>query len=393
MKRTKCLNWTLGFLIGVPISAVGSADLIAQTSPSRPMVIGNLEFVASLTGDQPAGIAISDSGRLFVTFPRHDGVVAFTVGEIKEGRPVAYPTPELNRVAVDRPAESLFSVQTVQVDASNHLWMLDTGTLQFGKPPVKGAPKLVEVDLASNRPVRTILLPTEALVPTSALKDFRFDFHRGQGGTAFITDSAPGSEALIVLDLASGHAMRRLTGSAAISARGGQTPIVGFEPLVLMKGGKLKAWLVGINGLELSADCKTLYFSAFTGRRLYSIGTGDLSDPAVGNDQVVGEIADIGDIGVAGHFSLDVDGGFYFMDMEQNAVYRRTSDGRVHAVVVDPRLIWPDTIALGSDKYLYVTTSQNDLRPEFHDGKDLRQRPYGLYRVFVGSKPVQARER
>ena len=72
---------------------------------------------------------------------------------------------------------------------------------------------------------------------------------------------------------------------------------------------------------------------------------------------------------------------------------KEVQDGRVEVVVVDPRLIWPYTIAIGTDKYLYITTSQNDLRAEFHNGKDLRLKPYGVYRIFIGSGPVHAMER
>ena len=378
-------------------SLCGSLSATAQLPPSRTMVVGDLELVAPLAGDQPAGVAISGSGRLFVTYPRHDGDVAFTVGEIKSGHAVAYPTAELNHATVDRAKDTLFSVQTLQVDASEHLWLLDTGTLQFGKPPVQGAPKLVEVDLASNQVIRTVQLPQEVLVPNSALKDFRFDFDHGPGGVVFITDSAPGAEAMIVLDLQSEHGMRRLIGSPTVSAKGGVTPIVGFQPLldwpIAPKAqGAPKPWLVGLNALELSADKKTVYFSAFTGRRLYAVDAGSLADPAFDNGKLIGTIKELGPIGMAGHFSLDTNGRLYFMDMEQNAIYRRTPDGRVTALVVDPRLIWPDTMAIGNDEYLYVTTSQQDLRAEFHDGDELRKQPYGLYRVYIGSMPVRAVE-
>jgi len=397
MRSPNCCIWTRLFLVALT-ACVTDRSATAQLPPARATVVGDLELVASLAGDQPAGVAISNSGRLFVSYPRHDGNVAFTVGEIKGGHAVAYPSVELNHATVETAAGTLFSVQTLEVDASEHLWMLDTGTLQFGEPPVKGAAKLIEVDLSSNRVLRTVLLPPEALVPNSALKDFRFDFHRGQGGIVFITDSAPGFEALIVLDLVSGKAMRRLTGSERVSAHGGRTPLVGFEPLLVwpskaVKQGAPQPWLVGLNAVELSADSKTLYFSAFTGRRLYSVSAGDLSDPVVPNDKVISEVADLGAIGMAGHFTLDTDGRLYYMDMEQNGIFRRTSDARIQTVVVDPRLIWPDTMVIGTDEYLYVTTSQHDRRPEFHDGEELRQQPYGLFRVYVGSLPIRAIER
>jgi hypothetical protein len=42
-----------------------------QTPPAREPV-GKLELVAAIMGDQPAGIAVSGQGRIFVAFPRHD---------------------------------------------------------------------------------------------------------------------------------------------------------------------------------------------------------------------------------------------------------------------------------------------------------------------------------
>ena len=395
MKRTIYRAW-LSLLLGVVICTGAGVEAFSQTPPSRPATVGNLELVASLMGDQPAGLAITDSGRLLVTFPRHDGAVAFTVGEVKQGQIVAYPNAELNKATKERPADTLFSVQSLRLDVPHRLWMLDTGTLQFGEPPVKGAAKLIAVDLNSDGIIRTVVLPSEALVPKSALKDFRIDFHRGQSGTVFITDSAPGSEALIVLDLQSGHAMRRLAGIPAVSAQPGRTPIVGLEPLLEWPGkssgqARPKPWLVGLNALELSADGKTLYFSAFTGGRLYSVDADDLSNPAVDDGKLASEVTEVGDVGMGGHFALDASGGLFFLNIEQNAIFRRAADGRTEAVVVDPRLMWPDTLAIGTDRYLYVTTSQHDRRPEFHGGKELRQRPYGLYRVFVSSGPATAR--
>jgi sugar lactone lactonase YvrE len=383
----------LWLFVGIAACA-GSESAMAQEPPSRPTQIGDLELVTGLMGDQPAGIAVSKSGRLFVTFPRHDGPVAFTVGEIRGKGMFAYPNVNLNHASTENAANTLFSVQTLQVDASDHLWMLDTGTPQFGEPPVKGALKLVEVDLGSNKVVRIIPIPSEALVPTSALKDFRVDFHRGAAGAIYITDSAPGREALIFLDISSGRAMRRLTGISEVSDRG-RTPIVGYEPLLewstlSIKNGSPKPWLVGLNAIELSADSNTVYFSAFTGLRLYSVSAADLSNPSV-NDQSLHVVFE-GDIGMGGHFVLDANHRLYFLDIERDAIYRRTPDGRVQLVVTNPHLIWPDTMAIGADEYLYVTTSQHDRRAEFHDGEDLRQLPYGLYRVFIGSQPVRAAE-
>jgi sugar lactone lactonase YvrE len=324
-----------------------------------------------------------------VAFPRHDGDVAYAVGEIKDGQIRPFPNLQVNR-AGSRALDALFSVQSLLVDTSDRLWMLDTGVTKVGEAPVPGGPKLAVVDLRTDHVVRTMPIPGDGLVLQSALKDFRIDFRRGREGTAFITDSAPGAEALIILDLATGKAVRRLDGAVQVRSTSDIVPIVGSQPLLVWPGqGAPRPFAVGLNGLELSADGETLYFNSFTGRHLYAISTDALRDPAISNEELARRIKLVGSIGVAGHLSIDSDGRLYVMDMEQNAVFRRAPDGRVETIVADPRLMWPDTLAIGPDEYLYVTSSQHDRRPQFHDGEDLRERPFAVYRVFVGAGPVR----
>ena len=90
MRYPNCCFGRRLFLIALTVCITGSPSATAQLPPARSTVVGDLQLVASLAGDQPAGVAISNSGRLFVSYPRHDGDVAFTVGEIKNGHAVAY---------------------------------------------------------------------------------------------------------------------------------------------------------------------------------------------------------------------------------------------------------------------------------------------------------------
>jgi sugar lactone lactonase YvrE len=76
---------------------------------------------------------------------------------------------------------------------------------------VRGAPKLVRIDLEHDEVVRTILFEPDVALPTTYLNDVRFDLRRGAAGTAFITDSADGgSNGIIVADLDTGESWRRL---------------------------------------------------------------------------------------------------------------------------------------------------------------------------------------
>lgn len=55
------------------------------------------------------------------------------------------------------------------------------------------------------------------------------------------------------------------------------------------------------------------------------------------------------------------------------------------------RLLWPDTLSLATDGYLYFTVNQLHRGPRFHQGEDLRERPFGLFRVRVDASPVLLR--
>jgi sugar lactone lactonase YvrE len=68
---------------------------------------------------------------------------------------------------------------------------------------------------------------------------------------------------------------------------------------------------------------------------------------------------------------------------------RRGVQGLLQTLVKDPRLVWPDTLSLGHDGYLYISTNQLDRQDRFQDGKDLRQKPYVLFRMKVDGKPVE----
>ena len=46
-------------------------------------------------------------------------------------------------------------------------------------------------------------------------------------------------------------------------------------------------------------------------------------------------------------------------------------------------------MSLANDGYLYVTSNQLHRQPTMHSGKNLRQRPYQLFRFKVDAKPVR----
>lgn len=371
------------------------APLRAQDLPADEP-LGELEPVAYFNGAMPTGVTVSQQGRIFVNFPRWGDEVPFTVSEILDGEAVAYPNEAINQSdAVDQ-ASALVSVQSVVVDPADRLWILDTGSPMF-KPTEYGGPKLVCVDLTTNQVVKKILFSQDVALPTTYLNDVRFDLRRGSEGMAFITDSAQrGPNGIIVVDLASGESWRRLHDHPSTKAEELQTflPIVEGRPfLEHQPDGSVKQGAgMGSDGIAISLDGVRLYYCPLGSRKLYSVDTDTLTNRSLGDREVTATVTDEGDRGGASDgLESDAAGNIYSTNYEHNAILRRHLDREWETVTHDPRLLWPDTLSLAADGYLYVTANQLHRQARYHKGHDLRRKPYTLFRIHVDAKPVLLR--
>ncbi len=108
--------------------------------------VGKIEQVFAFHDAMPTGVSVTETGRIFVNFPRWGDKVPFTVGELRDGKVVPYPDSALNQADPQHPDKGFISVQSVVADGLGHLWILDTAAPEFSKP-VAGGAKLVAVDL------------------------------------------------------------------------------------------------------------------------------------------------------------------------------------------------------------------------------------------------------
>jgi len=72
-----------------------------------------------------------------------------------------------------------------------------------------------------------------------------------------------------------------------------------------------------------------------------------------------------------------------------DAIRRRSAQGEIETLVHGPRVLWPDTLSLAADGYLYLTANQVERQGVFHNGRDLRQKPYVLFRVKTDGRRIQ----
>lgn len=357
--------------------------------------LGDLEPVAFFDGAMLTGVTVSHGGRIFVNFPKWGDDVRFTVAEVKDGEVVAYPDQATNETRSDDPAAALVSVQSVVVDPADRLWILDTGSPMFQLTEY-GGPKLLCVDLETDEVVKKILFPQDVALPTTYLNDVRFDLRRGDEGMAFITDSSDkGPNGIIVVDLASEESWRCLHDHPTTKAE--QPPdflsVVEGRPLMERNpDGSTNPITMGADGIAIGADGERLYYCKLMGRHLYSVSTDALCDRSLGDGDVARTVVDEGDKGGAGDgMETDAAGNIYTTNFEHNAVLRRSPDGKWETVAHDSRLLWPDTMSVAADGYLYVTANQLHRQAQYQGGEDGRQKPYALFRVRIGEGSVTLR--
>lgn len=365
--------------------------------PAQPAVdetLGGLEIVHTFTGAMPTGVTVSHTGRLFVCYPKWGDEVGFTVGELRDGREVAFPGPEANDNRSDTDSERFVSVQSVVVDPADRLWVLDTGSPMF-QPTGHGGPKLVRVDLDRDEVVQTILFPTEVALPTTYLNDVRFDLRRGEAGAAFITDSSDsGPNGIIIVDLATGESWRRLhehPSTKAVIPPDLRMVVEGQDFVERAEDGTTSPIRMGADGIAITADGERLFYCPLAGRRWYSVSVDALLDRSLDDDAVAATVRDEGDKGcVSDGLETDDAGRLYVTDGEHDAIHRRLPDGRWETVVHDGRLLWPDTMSV-TDGFLYVTANQLYRQDKYRGGTDQRRKPYVLFRTPIDAGRVRLR--
>ncbi|MFI5614894.1 L-dopachrome tautomerase-related protein [Amycolatopsis sp. NPDC051903] len=350
-----------------------------DTTPLGGWVADSYDVVAEFDDLMPTGLTVTDEGRVFVSFPRWGDEVPYTVAEVVDGKALPYPSRELNERSTERTPDRLVSVQSVITDPAGHVWLLDTGSPSF-QPWLENGPKVVEVDPATDQVVRTIHLDGAAVTPTTYLNDIRFDFSRGPGGFAYVTDSQP-EGALIVIDLGSGESWSKLRGHHSTRATDGFRAVV--------QGIVRENYAVGADGIAISADGTRLYYCPLSSRRLYSVATATLIDRSLSDEEVAKSIVDHGDKGASDGLESDTDGNLYATAYEHSAVLKLAADGSWSTLLHGPSVLWPDTLALAADGYLYVSVNQLPRTPLFNAGVDDRVPPYRIVRVPVDARPIR----
>lgn len=363
--------------------AAGAAALAGCARTAAPLGTGlvgdagagasGLEQVAGFDA-QVTGVAVSRDGRIFVSFPRWETDAPVSVAEVLPGgRLRPYPDEAWNawRNLTPLSVEDHFvCAQSVTVDPQGFLWVVDPAAPgnAFIKP---GGPKLVKIDLSTDRVVQVIRFDERAAPQGSYMNDVRVS---PDGRHAYLTDSGQRG-ALVVVDVASGRSRRVLDGDPRAQPEPGVVPMADGHEL-RRPDGRIPAFAA--DGIALDARGEWLYWQALVGRTLYRVPTAALLRPGA---DVGARVERVATTHVADGLWMDAQGTLFITDPAANAVRMRAPDGTVRVAAQDARLRWPDSLAEGADGSIYVTASHIQDMAQFHEAGSAQRGQWGLFRI------------
>jgi sugar lactone lactonase YvrE len=310
-----------------------------------------------------AGIHFDAAGRAFVSTPRlvaADAPATLSILDTRAttgpARLTAFPSREANAVT-GAPATHLRNVLGFYIDRRNGwLWALDQGFVAGEAEAPAGGQKIVVFDVRTGKTIRTIALDAVADRKGSFLNDIAVDEVRK---VAYVSDSglrsAPDNRAaIIVVDYASGRARRVLDRHPAVLPQPGAKVVSHGEEV--WPG---KPLVLGVNGIALSPDGNTLYWTVTTGTHAYAIPTAVLRDAHARPDVLAAAVRDLGDVGGnTDGIVTDKAGNLWITDVTHNGLVRydpRTGALALHAA--SDGVQWPDTPAIGPDGDVVFTAS------------------------------------
>jgi sugar lactone lactonase YvrE len=357
--------------LAVAFLTLAGAPALAQVrdtpapSPPAPNLTppAKLQLVAHFPDQQITGVAVADDGRVFVNLPRWTVDVPISVGVLKDGAIAPYPDAAWNgwrNSTHVSPADHFVCVQSVVADGLGSLWVLDPAAPAMSGP-VKGGPKLVRIDLKTNKVVKTIRFDGSLAPAGSYLNDIRFS---PDGKIGYISDSGV-QGAILVVDLTTGIGRRVLAGDKSTQADPSVTVTIGGHALQRPDGRRLQ---IGVDGIAVSGDGGYLYYQALVGKALYRVPTASLLDAHLTPAQLSAKVERVQASHPADGLWIDSQNRLYVTNPETDSIESAMPGKALTTLARDKRLLWPDSFAQGPGGTLYISASHIQDSPWFKPG-------------------------
>ncbi|WP_265516826.1 L-dopachrome tautomerase-related protein [Nitratireductor luteus] len=303
------------------------------------------------------GLKFDAAGDMYVSTARWGGpeIPATLSRLVKNGDDFElqpYPSLELNDVSNP---QGLKSVLGFEIDHNDVMWILDQGHIAGAKSGAANE-KLILWDIKGNEEIQRYEFPAAVSdKKCSFLNDIVVD---NESGFAYITDSGIFSDplcgGLIVYDRNANTARRVLNA----------TRFTNDEPQFMFNIGDRKVlkngpMRTGADGIALSGDKQTLYWTNLTGNTLFSLPTALLRDPKVSEAELQAAVrTEVVLPSNTDGLTADKDGNIYLTALQLNSVLKwEPATRRLSRVAYHPEMAWPDTLAWAPNGTLHVISN------------------------------------
>ncbi|SFW51430.1 Major royal jelly protein [Sinomicrobium oceani] len=351
------------------------AAIFTQVSAQEKFHSDALETVATFGKSMAIGLTVTSDNRIFVAFPDYNGDGKYTLTEQKDGKVIAYPDKKWNTRSGGK--DHFLRVQDLYADAEDNLWVLDSKPASQGSvfgdktEDTEGHFKLVKINTGKDR-VERVYAFEDLDKSISGLNDVRVDIQKNM---AYLSD--PGQAAIVVLDLNTGKTRSVLRKTAFTTA---DAIVLNYRGREMRDSGG-RPFSSHVNGIALTKDFRYFYFKPINKKNLYRIETRYLADPELPDTELRRNVEDMGAVGITHGLVADSRGNIFLTTSESYSITYRSPDGKLHTLVRDSRLLWPDSLGTGTDEYLYFTCAQLQRLPQWNEGEDRTEYPYAMYRV------------
>lgn len=348
--------------------SVSNSSVMAQTMPHLKVQYSSPSLIMN-------GVTTTPDGRRFVVVqPLKPGQPE--VAEITSGTAVPYPNDDWNSWSDARDGFDRFvGVNSLRIGPDGALWIVDRGAPGIGKAIVAGGPKLVKIDLASNKIAKVYDLASVAQ-GKSFVDDVRFN-----GTHAYLTDA--GRPAIIVLDLNTGRARRVLENHPSTIAN---RPLMAEGKRLVDPDGQ--PIVVHADQLEVSADGHWFFYQPCSGL-MSRIETRYLDDSTIPADTLASHVERFADTPSTGGTAIDKNGIIYLSDTNQSRILKIGPDGVISPLIADPRLAWVDAMWIDDLGNLWMPAAQINRLAGLNHGVDAVRWPVTIYSLAIGASPVR----
>ncbi|MFZ4288739.1 L-dopachrome tautomerase-related protein [Variovorax sp. HJSM1_2] len=395
------------------LALAASASLAqAQTAAPKLEVVAEWNRLSYDLGDKAAekayddqqvykkallhGVKVDSRGTLYVSTARWGGAeVPATLSKlVKKGKAwklQPFPSKALNDVTNPK---GLKAVLGFEIDRNDVMWILDQGHVA-GAPSKPGDEKLIGWDLKTGREVaRYEFSDADSDKKCSFLNDVAVD---NDAGVVYISDSGifcnPLKGGILVYDIQSNKAKRVLSAPEWVNNEDYSFKIHGRDVLKPVDG-KPNGMKTGADGIALSGDKKTLYWTNLTGNRLLSLPTALIRDFSKSEDEVKAAVKLVNSLpSNTDGMTADRNNNLYMTALGLNGIMKRdAATGEVKTHVSHDEVSWPDTLAWGPKGMLYFVSNHLHLWVDGDMDFDHPKVPnFRIYRFATGAKPYLAK--